>query len=151
MECRIAGGRDNFVAREIDAAREWRVRRARYRESIRLLFEAFTGGAAGLTVDRAVVEELLRLSRGLGDLQRLLTTCSARGFVVVTRAEQLPSLETARLVDWLARHHISRRALIVNAVTPPDCARCRRATRREAREIRPSPAGCCGRPAATSS
>lgn len=220
MECRIAGGPDNFVAREIDAAREWRVRRARYRESIRQLFEAFTGGAADLTVDRAVVEELLelappgidevlamlalrealvpedgretttrrfdlvvvdsaptghtlrllalpeqardwlrrmmavllkyravgafapvaeellRLSRGLGDLQRLLTTSSACGFVVVTRAEQLPSLETARLVDWLARHHISRRALIVNAVTPPECARCRSAARREAREIR---------------
>jgi anion-transporting ArsA/GET3 family ATPase len=81
-----------------------------------------------------IAEELLGLSRGLDDLQRLLTTASACG-VVVTRAEQLPSLETARLVEWLARRRVARRALLVNALTPAGCARCRRIAARERREI----------------
>jgi arsenite-transporting ATPase len=221
---RIRGGPGNLVAREIDAARDWRERRERYRESIARLFEMLTAGShVDLTVDRAVIEELFELappgmdevvgmltmiealdldgtapadatgdvarfdlvvvdsaptghtlrllalpaqaqawvrqlmavvlkyqavagaeplarelvwlSQGLTRLQALLTTRRACGFVIVTRPEQLPGLETLRLVDWLRRHRIPRRALIVNGVTPPGCARCRRTAARERRQI----------------
>jgi arsenite-transporting ATPase len=82
-----------------------------------------------------LAEELLSLSRDLGRLQQLLTDARACGFVVVTRPERLPVVETTRLIDWLRRHHIERRALIVNGLTPGECRRCRRAAERERREI----------------
>jgi arsenite-transporting ATPase len=79
--------------------------------------------------------ELVWLSRGLRRLQGLLVSPRQCGFVVVTRPEQLPALETIRLIDWLSRHRIARRALIVNGTTPPGCPRCRRTAARERREI----------------
>jgi arsenite/tail-anchored protein-transporting ATPase len=82
-----------------------------------------------------VAGELVGLSRGLGELQRLLTNPRACGFLAVTRPEELPALETLRLIEWLQRHRIPRRALIVNGVTPPGCARCRRTAARERRQI----------------
>jgi arsenite-transporting ATPase len=82
-----------------------------------------------------VASELVWLSRGLERLQALLTNARASGFVVVTRPEQLPALETIRLLEWLQQHRISRRALMVNGVTPPGCARCRRVAARERRQI----------------
>lgn len=88
-------------------------------------------GAAGFA---ELASELLLLSRGLDRLQRLLAAPRSCGFIVVTRPERLPVLETARLVRWLQAHEIARRALIINALTPPGCARCRRAARRERRE-----------------
>jgi arsenite/tail-anchored protein-transporting ATPase len=222
---RIRGGPGNLVAYEIDAARGWRERRERYRESIAHLFERLSAGSnVDLTVDRAVIEELFEaappgmdevvgmltmieallpgleatapgatrtvarfdlvivdsaptghtlrllalpvqaqawvrqlmavvlkykvvagfkpfaselvwLSRGLKRLQVLLTDPRACGFLVVTRPEQLPALETIRLIEWLRRHRIPRRALIVNGVTRPGCARCRRTAARERRQI----------------
>ena len=221
---RIRGGPANLVAREIDAARDWRERRGRYRESIAHLFETLGAGSnVDLTVDRAVIEELFELappgmdevvgmltmiealdlegtaaggatrdmarfdlvivdsaptghtlrllalpaqaqawvrqlmavvlkykvvggfeplagelvglSRGLKELQRLLTTPRACGFLAVTRPEELPALETIRLIEWLQQHRIPRRALIVNGVTRPGCARCRRTAARERRQI----------------
>jgi arsenite-transporting ATPase len=86
-------------------------------------------GADGLSA------ELVWLSKGLTRLETLLTNPRASGFVVVTRPEQLPTLQTLRLVDWLRDHRIPRRALIVNGVTPPGCARCRRIAARERRHI----------------
>jgi arsenite-transporting ATPase len=82
-----------------------------------------------------LASELVWLSQGLERLQALLTNARASGFVVVTRPEQLPALETIRLIEWLQQHRISRRALMVNGVTPPGCARCRRAAARERRQI----------------
>ena len=79
--------------------------------------------------------ELVSLSRGLRRLQMLLTNPRACGFIVVTRPEELPALETLRLIEWLEQHEISRRALIVNGMTPPGCARCRRSAARERRQI----------------
>jgi anion-transporting ArsA/GET3 family ATPase len=79
--------------------------------------------------------ELLWLSRGLKQLQELLTSPRACGFLVVTRPEELPALETIRLIEWLQRHQIPRRALIVNGVTPPGCARCRRTAALERRQV----------------
>jgi len=226
VDRRIRGGPGNLVAREIDAARSWRERRERYRESIAHLFERLSARShVDVTVDRAVIEELFELappgmdevvsmltmmaallpglkatapeeatrtaarfdlvvvdtaptghalrllalpvqaqawvrqlmavvlkykvvagfeqlaselvwlSRGLKRLQGLLTHPRACGFLVVTRPEQLPALETIRLIEWLRRHRIPRRALIVNGVTPPGCARCRRTAAREDRQI----------------
>jgi arsenite-transporting ATPase len=88
-------------------------------------------GAAGFG---ELASELLALSRGLDRLERLLATPRECGFVVVTRPERLAIVETVRLVEWLRAHHISRRALIVNACTPPGCRRCKRAAARERRE-----------------
>ena len=81
-----------------------------------------------------LASELLALSRGLDRLERLLATPRACGFVVVTRPERLPVVETVRLIEWLQKHHIGGRALVVNACTPPGCARCRAAVTRERRE-----------------
>ena len=82
-----------------------------------------------------LARELVWVSRGLRRLQGLLASARQCGFVVVTRPEQLPALETIRLIEWLAEHRIARRALIVNGITPPGCARCRRTAARERREI----------------
>ena len=88
----------------------------------------------GTGFDR-LATELVSLSRGLRRLQMLLTNPGACGFIVVTRPEELPALETLRLIEWLRQHEISRRALIVNGVTPPGCARCRRSAARERRQL----------------
>jgi arsenite-transporting ATPase len=82
-----------------------------------------------------VASELVWLSRGLRQLQALLVSPRQCGVVVVTRPEQLPALETLRMIEWLSRHRIARRALIVNGITPPGCARCRRTAARERRRI----------------
>jgi len=82
-----------------------------------------------------LASELVSLSRGLRRLQMLLTNPRACGFIVVTRPEELPALETLRLIEWLEQHEISRRALIVNGISPPGCARCRRSAARERRQI----------------
>jgi anion-transporting ArsA/GET3 family ATPase len=82
-----------------------------------------------------IASDLVWLSRGLRRLQALLVSPRQCGFVVVTRPEQLPAIETLRLIEWLSRHRIARRALIVNGITPPGCARCRRTAARERRGI----------------
>jgi anion-transporting ArsA/GET3 family ATPase len=90
-------------------------------------------GVAGFA---ELARELLTLSRGLHHLQRLLVSARACGFIAVVRPERLPAAETLRLIEWLRRHKIARRGLIVNGVTAGACARCRRAADRERREIR---------------
>src|SRR6185295_2463340 len=55
-------------------------------------------------------------------------------FVVVTRAAELPRKETERLLDELRVLGVSPGVLLVNALTPPGCARCRGTLRAEARE-----------------
>ena len=93
-----------------------------------LEFEGMTGFAE-------IATELLALSRGLTRLQRLLAATRTSGFIVVTRPELLPVLETTRLVEWLDAHRIARRALIVNGLTPANgCRRCQRAAARERRD-----------------
>jgi arsenite-transporting ATPase len=96
----------------------------------------------------AILEILLKYRRviGLGDLARTLTgtarslrelrelfsDSAACRFVPVTRAARLPVLETRRLLRSLRRLRIKAGPLLVNAATPEGCARCRRASRREA-------------------
>jgi arsenite/tail-anchored protein-transporting ATPase len=95
----------------------------------------------------AILEILLKYRRvvGLGDLARTLTG-TARDlrhlgdllrdparcrFVPVTRAAELPRIETERLLRALRRLKVSKGPLLVNARTPPGCARCRKAAARE--------------------
>jgi len=79
--------------------------------------------------------EILWLSKGLTALEKLLTNPDATGFVLVTRPEASPAVQTRRLAAWLRRREIPRCALIVNGVTPRGCARCRRVAARERRQI----------------
>jgi arsenite-transporting ATPase len=82
-----------------------------------------------------LASDLLDVARDLRELAALLRDPARTRVVVVTRPAALPRLETARLVRGLRRLGIAVGALLVNAVTPPDCERCRRAAAVEAREI----------------
>jgi arsenite-transporting ATPase len=86
----------------------------------------------------ALAEPILRLSRGIKRLQGILTDPSLSRAVVVTRAAELPRLETARLLEALGDLGIATEGVVVNAVTPPSrtCARCRAARAAETLEIR---------------
>ncbi|MFL5310459.1 MAG: ArsA family ATPase [Myxococcales bacterium] len=99
----------------------------------------------------ALLAILLKYRRviGLGDLARTLTTTArelrelqdlirdpARAlFVPVTRAAALPRMETERLLRALRRLGIPTGPVLVNALTPPGCARCGRAAAAETREV----------------
>jgi arsenite-transporting ATPase len=82
-----------------------------------------------------LAQDLVEVSRGLRQLDALLRDRRQARVVVVTRAAALPRLETCRLVARLARLEIAVAGVVVNAVTPSGCARCRRAALREATEI----------------
>ena len=56
--------------------------------------------------------------------------------VAVTRAAELPRVETRRLLGRLRALGVGVSAVVVNALTPSDgCARCRRAAAAEARVL----------------
>jgi arsenite/tail-anchored protein-transporting ATPase len=82
-------------------------------------------------------ERVVRLSRDVRGLDALLRDRSRTRAVVVTRAAELPRLETGRLLDALDGRGISTAAVIINAVTPStaSCPRCRAVRRTEASEI----------------
>lgn len=82
-----------------------------------------------------LASELLDVARDLRELRTLLRDPARTRAVAVTRPAALPRLETARLVRGLGRLGIAVGAILVNAVTPPDCPRCRRAAAVERREI----------------
>jgi len=95
----------------------------------------------------ALLEILLKYRRviGLGDLARTLTTTARELreleallrdpgrslFIPVTRAAELPRMETERLLAALRGARIAAGPVLVNALTPPGCARCRRAAAAE--------------------
>jgi arsenite/tail-anchored protein-transporting ATPase len=79
--------------------------------------------------------DLLDVARDLRELAALLRDPARTRVVAVSRPAALPRLETVRLVRGLRRLGITMGALLINAVTPPGCARCRRAAAVEAREI----------------
>ena len=81
-----------------------------------------------------LASDLLDVARALRDLAALLRDVDRTRLVAVTRAAALPRLETVRLFRGLRRLDIPVGAVVVNAVTPPGCARCRRAVARESRE-----------------
>jgi len=99
----------------------------------------------------ALLAILLKYRRviGLGDLARTLTT-AARDlrelqellrdprrtlFVPVTRAAELPRVETERLLAALRRLRIATGPVVVNALTPSGCARCKRIAAAEERQL----------------
>jgi len=79
---------------------------------------------------------LLELSRGLRALSELLGDGRRTRFVAVTRAQALPRQETTRLLRALARLGVPVGAVLVNALTPPGCGRCRREAVEEAKELK---------------
>ncbi len=81
-----------------------------------------------------IARDLLGISRSLRQLDALLRDARTTRVVVVTRAGAVPRLETIRLLRRLRELRIPVSALILNAVTPPGCARCARERTREARE-----------------
>ena len=110
------------------AAREWVQALIRlllkYREIVR------PGELAG---------DLVALSREIRALQALLADRAATRFLVVTRAADLPVLETGRLLTQLRRLRIAAPLVVVNAITPPGgtCSRCRAARAAEGRALAP--------------
>ena len=80
-------------------------------------------------------EELVARSRSLRRLRGLLRDPQRAAAVVVARPAALPRLESARLVAALEKSGVSVGAVVVNAMTPAGCARCRRAAKAERREI----------------
>jgi arsenite-transporting ATPase len=66
----------------------------------------------------ALAEDLLDLSRGLRQLQALLTDPRQARVVVVTRPAALPRLETVRLLHRLESLGLTVSALVVNALAP---------------------------------
>jgi arsenite-transporting ATPase len=78
---------------------------------------------------------LLDLARGLRRLHESLADPRRARFVAVARAEALPRAETGRLLAALRRLSIAPGTLLVNALTPPGCSRCRDAARAEEHEL----------------
>jgi arsenite-transporting ATPase len=84
----------------------------------------------------SVAQELVDVARQLRELEALLRDPARTAFVAVTHPAPLPRAETERLLEALRDLGVPVRGLLVNANTPPGCARCRRAARREAGERR---------------
>ena len=78
-------------------------------------------------------QDLVAIARDLRGLRALLADPARATVVAVTRPAALPGLETRRLLDRLRGLGIGVSAVLVNAVTPRGCARCRRVAAREAR------------------
>jgi arsenite-transporting ATPase len=89
-------------------------------------------GALGLG---DLARSLTQTARELRELQDLLRDPARASFVPVTRAAALPRAETERLLRALRTLAIATGPLLVNALTPEGCARCRRAAASEAREV----------------
>jgi arsenite-transporting ATPase len=107
-----------------DAAREW----VQALLSVLLKYREVVGLGR-------LAQELVDMSKQLRSLAALLRDPERTAFVAVTRPAILPRRETERLLDELGEMGIPVASLLVNAVTPPGCARCRRAAARERREI----------------
>jgi arsenite-transporting ATPase len=84
----------------------------------------------------ALAQELVTRSRQLRGLRDLMADKRRSVTVAVTRAAELPRRETVRLLKELRRHRMAVKITIVNAMTPPGCARCRRAARQERASVR---------------
>ena len=91
--------------------------------------------------------ELVNLSKSIHQLQTMLSDSTAARFIVVTRAADVPRLETERLIERLRRLKLAVPAIIVNAATlaPRTCPRCR-ATASEERAVVAALARSCRRP-----
>ena len=90
----------------------------------------------------ALAEDLLTLSRQLRALHATLTDPARSRFVVVTRPGELGRRETLRLLKRLRELSIPTGELLVNALTPDGCGRCRRQAALERREVGELRADC---------
>jgi len=108
-----------------DAAREW----------IQALLSVLLKYRQVVGLGR-LAQELVDVSKQLRTLEALLRDPARTAFVAVTRPADLPRRETARLLDQLEAMGIPVAGLLVNAITPPGCARCRRAVAREEKHVR---------------
>jgi arsenite-transporting ATPase len=109
----------------VEKAREW----VQVLLQIQLKYRRVTGLGE-------LARDLTGTARELRELQQLLVDPRRSRFVAVTRAAALPREETARLLSALKRLRIATPALLVNAITPPGCSRCRRAAAAEEEELR---------------
>jgi arsenite-transporting ATPase len=109
-----------------DAAREW----------VQMLMRVLLKYRSVMRPGR-LAEELLHLSRSIRRLGDLLRDAARTRFVVVTRAAQLPRLETGRLLQELRRLRLPVPFVVMNALTlaPGSCARCRRIAAAEKLEV----------------
>ena len=91
--------------------------------------------------------ELVELSKSIRALQAFLRDPAQTRFIVVTRAAQVPRLETVRLLAQLRRLRLATPALVVNAVTiaPGRCRWCRATAAAERRELDALRRVCAGR------
>ena len=81
--------------------------------------------------------ELVELSKSIRRLQALFEDRQQARFIVVTRAAEVPRLETERLIARLRRLRLAAPAVIVNALTlaPGRCLRCRAVAAAEQRQL----------------
>jgi arsenite-transporting ATPase len=82
-----------------------------------------------------LASELVQLSRGLRVLRDRLADRRGTSFIIVTRAEELPLAETARLLRALDALGLHTGRVIVNALRDGECSACRIARRSQARAI----------------
>jgi arsenite/tail-anchored protein-transporting ATPase len=82
-------------------------------------------------------QEIVDLSQSIRRLQTLLHDPRAARFIVVTRAADVPQLETGRLLNRLGQLQLATPAIIVNALTlaPGSCPRCRAVAAAEQRVV----------------
>jgi arsenite-transporting ATPase len=109
-----------------DAAREW----------VQLMLRVLLKYRALVRPGR-LAAELVELSRSVRRLHDQLRDPAHTAFVVVTRAAEVPRLETIRLMARLRALQIAVPILIVNARTlePGSCPRCRAVAGIERREV----------------
>lgn len=81
-------------------------------------------------------ETLVNVSRGVGRLRALLSDPEQCMLIAVTRAAELPRLETVRLLKRLKALNVHAPAVLVNAVGRGRCRRCAAESRAERREMR---------------
>ncbi len=79
--------------------------------------------------------DLVEIARDLRRLQTLLREPREARAVLVTRAAEVPHLETQRLRAGLRGLGVMVSGIVVNALTPAGCTRCRRAAAGEARVL----------------
>jgi arsenite-transporting ATPase len=79
--------------------------------------------------------DLLEVAQELRQFLELLQDPKQTRLVAVLRAARLPRLETDLLLDGISKMKIAVSAILVNAVSTPGCARCRRSAARERREM----------------
>jgi arsenite-transporting ATPase len=118
-----------------DTAREW------MQVLLRVLLKYKT-----LVRPGQLAAELVELSKSIRELQTLLRDPAQTRFIAVTRAAEVPRLETVRLLAQLRRLRLATPTLVVNAVTiaPGRCRWCR-ATAAAERHEREALRRVCGR------